>query len=77
MIEIKQELKDQQSKVILSHPEGSLNVWTKFHSNSHNSCGDISLKNTNINLMVAIRNFKGSLKSVCQSLGHVASLAKV
>ncbi len=42
-----------KTKVITVHPEVNINVWTTFHGNPSKSCWDISLKTTNVNLMVA------------------------
>ncbi len=43
-----------ENLVITIHPVGNMNVWTKFHGNPSNSCGEILLKTTKINLMVAL-----------------------
>lgn len=45
------------------HPEGSMNVCTKFHSNPYYSCRDILLKNTNMNLMVVLKAKSEDLQS--------------
>lgn len=34
--------------------EGDMNAFTKFSDNPSNSCGDISLKDVNMNLRVAL-----------------------
>ncbi len=36
------------------HPEGTMNVFTIFHSNPFKSCQDISLKAKNVNLIVEL-----------------------
>ncbi len=48
--------KDHQriTKVITIHAKGNINVGTKFHGSPSNSCWDISLKTTTVNLMVAL-----------------------
>lgn len=43
------------TKVIAVHPEGKMKVGTKFHGNPFSICRDISLKTTNPNLMVALK----------------------
>ncbi len=46
-------------KVSRLHILGTTHICTKFHCNPSNSCRDISLKNTNINLMVALEEMSG------------------
>ncbi len=36
------------------HPEGDMNASTKSYGNPSNSCSKISLKTSNVNLMVAL-----------------------
>lgn len=43
------ELQLSFTKLITIHPEGDINVCSKFHGNPFNSRGDISLKTTNVN----------------------------
>ncbi len=43
------------TKGITVHPDGGMNVWTKFHDNPSNSCWDISLKTTNVHLLGALQ----------------------
>lgn len=43
------------AKVIKIRPEGNMNVWAKLQGNLPNSCQDILLKNTNVNLMVVLK----------------------
>ncbi len=43
------------TKMITSYPERGMNVWTKFHGNPSNSRRDISLKITNVNLIMVLQ----------------------
>ncbi len=49
-------------QVIIIHPEDKMNVCAKFHGNLSNSCRNISLKTTNVNLMVVLAEVTGSKK---------------
>ena len=40
------------TRVNTSHPEGDMNVCSKYHRNPSSSCLDISLKNKNVNLIL-------------------------
>ncbi len=51
--------KSEIPKVIRIYSEGNMNVWAKFRSNRSNSCSDISLKTTNVNLMVTRKKKSG------------------
>ena len=46
------------------HPEGNMNICTEVHDNRSHCYLDISLKNTNVNLMVVPQGVSGSQKSV-------------
>lgn len=54
-------LKVSQSKHI--HPEGNMYICTKFNSISSNSFWNISLKTTNVKLMVALQEMSGDDQS--------------
>ncbi len=45
-----QQLRDHQS----DSSWGDMNVCTHFHGNPSNSCQDLTLKSTNVDLMVAL-----------------------
>ncbi len=55
------------TKVITLHPVGNIIIimiiiiiiWTKFHASSSNSWWDISLKTTNVSLMVELEEKSG------------------
>ncbi len=48
------------TKVITIHLEGGRNVWTTFHGNPSNSCGNIQLSETkNDNFLVALKEKSG------------------
>ncbi len=73
-------------KVFTGHTEWHMNVCTKFHGNPSHGCRDISLKNTNVDLMAALEDKSEDHQGLDQSGGqtdrhchpsiHTASLAK-
>lgn len=52
-------MKGQDTKVIKINSECDINLRTKFYGNQSNSCHDISLKTTNVNLTVALKEKLG------------------
>ncbi len=44
-------------------PEGDMNMCIKFHGNPSNTFWDISLKTTNVNLLVAVEENSGDHQS--------------
>ncbi len=54
---------EEITKLITIHPDGNTNMSTRFHGNPSSSCRDISLRTTNVNLMVALKE-KSSSKRI-------------
>ncbi len=50
--------------LITVHPDGNVNVGNKFHGNPFSCCQDISLKTTNVNLMVVLEERSGVTKVI-------------
>ncbi len=48
-----------KSQVITTYRKRNMNVWTKCHGKQSNSCQDISLKTTNVKLMLALDDKSG------------------
>lgn len=49
----------EMTNVIAAHPEGIINVRSDFRRNPSDSCWGISIKTTNVNLMVALEGKSG------------------
>lgn len=64
-------LLDKMSKyqVIAVNLKGGRNLFNKFNGNPSNSCQDISLKTTNVNLMVAQKEKSGNHQTTIYRLG--------
>ena len=50
-------------KVATVQTEEDINIGNKFHNSPSDSCWDISLKTTNVNLMVAVEEKSGNQQS--------------